>query len=111
MSMQTPSPDKTKQTPGREPLRWLAVAAVLLAFLSICCVAQVVTYLLAPHNAQSDLALLSKNQADYKPWGSGPLLPAIAPQVAAAQAAERATGTSIAGQPTSVPAGQLPTSE
>jgi hypothetical protein len=111
MSMQTPSSDKTKQTPGREPLRWLAVAAVLLAFISICCVAQVVTYVLAPHNARSDLALLSRNEADYKPWGSGPLLPAIAPQVPAAQAAELATGTSIAGRPTAGSAGQLPTAE
>src|SRR5437879_3255230 len=105
MNMQMPSPDKTTQTQRREPLRWLAVAALLLAFLSICCVAQGVTYLLTPHDAHSALVLLSKNQADYRPWGAGPQLPALAPQVPAAQAAERATGTSVAAQPTSELAG------
>lgn len=109
MNMQTPSQDKQTQTPRREPLRWLAVAAVLLAFFSICCVAQVVTYLLTPRDAQSSLALLSKNQADYKPWGDGPQIPALAPQVPAAQAAERATSTVVAAQPT--PASALPTAE
>ena len=46
--MQTPASDETTQKSRREPLRWLAAAALLLAFLSICCVAQAVTFLLAP---------------------------------------------------------------
>ena len=107
--MQTPSPDKTTQTQRREPLRWLAVAALLLAFLSICCVSQVVTYLLTPHNARSSLDLLSNNRADYKPWSARPVLPAIPPQVPAAQAAERADNTAIALQPTS--GNEVPTAE
>ena len=41
-------------------IRWMAAAALLLAFLSICCVAQVVTFLLAPRNQRSNLDLRSE---------------------------------------------------
>src|SRR6476659_5666310 len=92
--MQTPSSDKTTQTQRREPLRWLAAAALLLAFLSICCVAQTVTFLMTPRNQRSGLDLLSKNQADYAPWPFGLSLPAIGPEVPQAVAADLATATS-----------------
>ena len=113
MNMQTPSSDKTTQTQRREPLRWLAAAALLIAFLSICCVSQTVSFLLAPRNASSNLDLLSNNHADYKPWGVRLPIPAIPPQVPAAQAAERAGQTAVALQssPTPVIVGALPTAE
>src|SRR6266508_1042618 len=110
--MQTPSSDKTTQTQRREPLRWLTAAALLLAFLSICCVAQVVTFVLAPRNQHSDLDLRSKSFADYAPWSALPL-PGVAPEVPRVQAAELATATTIAqrGTPTPVIVGVAPTAE
>src|SRR5690554_2684830 len=89
-----PSSDKTTPTQRRrEPLRWLAAAALLLAFLSICCVAQTVTFLMTPRNQRSALDLLSKNLADYSVWTSGLSLPAIGPEVPQAIAADLATVT------------------
>ncbi|HEX5692358.1 MAG TPA: hypothetical protein VFX76_20220, partial [Roseiflexaceae bacterium] len=111
--MRTPSSDDTTQKSRREPLRWLAIAALLLAFLSICCVAQIVTFLMAPRNRVSDLDLRSKILADYAPWDINIPLPGIAPDVPAAQAADRATATSLAlaGTPTAVIVGIAPTAE
>src|SRR6185436_18215038 len=111
--MQTPSSDKTTRTRQREPLRWLAAAALLLAFVSICCVGQTVTLLLAPHDQLSMLDLLSKDRADYSPWTIALLLPGIAPEVPRAQAADLATSTSVAqrGTPTPLIVGAAPTAE
>ena len=68
MITQTPSPNKTTPTEQREPLRWLIPAALLLLFLSICCIGQVVIVILSPRNEASNLNLLSKDMADYSPW-------------------------------------------
>lgn len=110
MNTLTPSPPTEKQTRRREPLRWLVAAALLLAFLSICCVAEVTMRLLEPHNVASSLNLLSQDSANYRPWenlGLG----AIPPQLPAAQAADRATATVAAagGTPTPALVGVVPT--
>ncbi|HET9221533.1 MAG TPA: hypothetical protein VFO07_03470, partial [Roseiflexaceae bacterium] len=91
----------------------MAAAALLLAFLSICCIAQTVTFLLAPRNQRSNLDLRSKLLADYAPWNIDLPLPGIGPEVPAAQAADLATATSVAllGTPTPVIVGAAPTAE
>ena len=96
MITQTPSPNKTTPTKRREPLRWLIPAALLLLFLSICCIGQVVIMILSPRDQASNLNLLSKDLADYNPWKIQLKLPPIAPGAAAAQAADRATETARA---------------
>jgi uncharacterized repeat protein (TIGR01451 family) len=91
-------------------LRWLAVAALLLAFLLICCVAEVTMRALQPRNAPSELNLLSQDNADYGPWSSLGI-GAIPPGLLAAQAADRATATvqAATGTPTPVLVGSVPT--
>src|SRR5215207_2761739 len=91
MITQTSSPNKETPTKRREPLRWLIPAALLLLFLSICCIGQVVIVVLSPRDEASDLNLLSKDMADYSPWKLQLRLPPIAPGAAAAEAADRAT--------------------
>ena len=78
MITQTPSPNKTTPTKQREPLRWLIPAALLLLFLSICCIGQVVIVVLSPRDEASNLNLLSKDLADYSPWEIQLRLPPIA---------------------------------
>ena len=68
MSTQTPSPAHAQNRRRPEPLRWIIAAALLLALLSICCVAEVVTRVLIPRNMATALNLLSKDRADYSPW-------------------------------------------
>ncbi len=112
--MQTPSPDNSPQPQQRrEPLRWMAAAALLLAFLSICCIAQAVTFLLAPRNQRSNLDLRSKLLADYRLWDINLSLPGIGQEVPNAQAADIATATSVAllGTATPVIVGAAPTAE
>ncbi len=82
-----------KPTRRRDPLRWIALGALLLAFVLICCVSQVVTYLMTPRNQASDLDLLSKNQADYSVWLDELWLPNIGPEVVEAIASDLATPT------------------
>src|SRR3982751_2799074 len=91
MITQTPSPNKTTPTERREPLRWVIPAALLLLFLSICCIGQVIIAILSPRNEASQLNLLSKDMADYSPWEQLLKFPPIAPGAAAAQAAARPT--------------------
>ncbi|HJZ48982.1 MAG TPA: hypothetical protein VKE41_17520, partial [Roseiflexaceae bacterium] len=67
MITQTPSPNKITPTKRREPLRWLIPAALLLLFLSICCIGQVVIMVFSPRDEASNLNLLSKDFADYSP--------------------------------------------
>jgi hypothetical protein len=69
----------------------LIPAALLLLFLAICCIGQVVVFWLTPRDEASNLNLLSKDAADYRPWRLDLLLPPIAPQAAQAEAADRAT--------------------
>lgn len=111
MSTQTPSPARAERARQPEPLRWIIASAILLALLSICCVAEIVTRALIPRNLATTLNLLSKDRADYSPWLAPPGLAAIPPELAAAEAAERATATSIAarGTPTPVIVGSVPT--
>ena len=112
MITQTPSPNKETPTKRREPLRWLIPAALLLLFLSICCIGQVVIVILSPRNEASNLNLLSKDMADYSPWTLLLKFPPIAPGAAAAQAAERATEAAQALlSPTPQVAANAPTSE
>src|SRR4051812_35773877 len=112
MITQTPSPNKTTPTKRREPLRWLIPAALLLLFLSICCIGQVVIVILSPRNEASNLNLLSKDMADYSPWQILLKFPPIAPEAAAAQAAERATEAAQALlSPTPLVVAKVPTSE
>jgi hypothetical protein len=94
-----------------EPLRWIIASALLLALLSICCVAEIVTRALIPRDLATALNLLSKDRADYSPWLVPPGLAAIPPELAAAEAAERATATSVAlrGTPTLPVVGSVPT--
>jgi len=82
-----------------EPLRWIIASALLLALLSICCVAEIVTRALIPRDLATALNLLSKDRADYSPWLVPPGLAAIPPELAAAEASERATATSVALAP------------
>ncbi|MFO7166504.1 MAG: hypothetical protein DIU80_000600 [Chloroflexota bacterium] len=113
--MNTPTSSPAQETPTRrrEPLRWLAAAALLLAFVLICCVAEVTMRLLQPRNAPSPLNLLSQDRADYAPWLATLGVAAIPPELPAVQAAERATATSVAalGTPTPVIVGSVPTAE
>ncbi|HWQ11682.1 MAG TPA: DUF11 domain-containing protein [Roseiflexaceae bacterium] len=111
MNTPTPSPAQTTPARQREPLRWLAAAALLLAFLLICCVAEVTVRLLQPHNVASTLNLLSQDRADYAPWVATLGIAAIPPELPAAQAAERATATSMSqtGTPTPAIVGSVPT--
>ena len=112
MSTQTPSPNRTTQTKQRDPLRWLIPAALLLLFLTICCIGQVVVVVLSPRDQASDLNLLSKDIADYSPWKLQLILPPIAPEAANAQAAERATEAAQARlSPTPGVIANLPTEE
>src|SRR4051812_36223631 len=112
MTTQTPSPNKTTPTKRREPLRWLVPAALLLLFLSICCIGQVVIVILSPRNEASSLNLLSKDMADYSPWKFLLKFPPIAPAAAAAQAADRATEAAQALlSPTPLVVAKVPTSE
>ena len=112
MITQTPSPNKTTPTKRREPLRWLIPAALLLLFLSICCIGQVVIVILSPRNEASNLNLLSKDMADYSPWKILLKFPPIAPGAAAAQAADRATEAAQALlSPTPLAVAKVPTSE
>jgi len=112
MITQTPSPNKTMPTKQREPLRWLIPAALLLLFLSICCIGQVVIVILSPRNEASNLNLLSKDMADYSPWKILLKFPPIAPGAAAAQAADRATEAAQALlSPTPLVVAKVPTSE
>ncbi len=112
MITQTPSPNKTMPTKRREPLRWLIPAALLLLFLSICCIGQVVIVILSPRNEASNLNLLSKDMADYSPWKILLKFPPIAPGAAAAQAADRATEAAQALlSPTPLVVAKVPTSE
>jgi hypothetical protein len=112
MITQTPSPNKTMPTKRREPLRWLIPAALLLLFLSICCLGQVVIVILSPRNEASNLNLLSKDMADYSPWKILLKFPPIAPGAAAAQAADRATEAAQALlSPTPLVVAKVPTSE
>ncbi len=113
-----------KPTRRRDPLRWIALGALLLAFVLICCVSQVVTYLMTPRNQASDLDLLSKNQADYSVWLDELWLPNIGPEVVEAIASDLATPTpgevaalpavplevvpAVPGAPTPTPAGVNP---
>ncbi|MBO9325522.1 MAG: hypothetical protein J7463_08965 [Roseiflexus sp.] len=84
---------------------------MLLALLSICCVAEIVTRALIPRDLATALNLLSKDRADYSPWLVPPGLAAIPPELAAAEAAERATATSVAlrSTPTLPVVGSVPT--
>ncbi|MEN9936667.1 MAG: hypothetical protein RLZZ387_3246 [Chloroflexota bacterium] len=68
--------------------------------------------LLQPRNVPSSLNLLSQDRANYAPWVATLGIAAIPPQLPAAQAAERATATSVAGTGTPTPAlvGSVPTS-
>ena len=111
MSTQTPSPARAERARQPEPLRWIIASALLLALLSICCVAEIVTRALIPRDLATALNLLSKDRADYRPWLLPPGLAAIPPEVAAAEAAERATATSVAlrGTPTVPVVGSVPT--
>src|SRR6266508_4441635 len=109
MSMQTPSQDKTTPNDRRDPLRWLIPAALLLLLLAICCIGQVVVVLLSPRDQISNLNLLSKDFADYTPWKIQIAIPPIAPEAAAAQAADRATAA--AQSPTPVILANIPTEE
>ncbi len=111
MSTQTPSPARAERARQPEPLRWIIASALLLALLSICCVAEIVTRALIPRNAATALNLLSKDRADYSPWLVPPGIAAIPPELAAAEAAERATATSVAirGTPTLPVVGSVPT--
>lgn len=110
MSTQTPSHNQTNDQ--RDPLRWLIPAALLLFLLAICCVGRVVIALLSPRDQASDLNLLSKKIADYRPWNIELRLPPIAPEAAAAEAAERATAVAVAtASPTPLPAASIPTQE
>src|SRR6266536_3266149 len=112
MITQTPSPNKETPTKRREPLRWLIPAALLLLFLSICCIGQVVIVILSPRNEASNLNLLSKDMADYSPWKILLKFPPIAPGAAAAQAADRATEAAQALlSPTPQVVAKVPTSE
>src|SRR5689334_6267612 len=112
MSMQTPSQDKTTPNDRRDPLRWLIPAALLLLLLAICCIGQVVVVLLSPNNQASNLNLLSKDFADYTPWKIQIAIPPIAPEAAAAQAADRATATALSTQsPTPLILASIPTEE
>ena len=112
MITQTPSSNKTTPTERREPLRWLIPAALLLLFLSICCIGQVVIVILSPRNEASNLNLLSKDMADYSPWEQLLKFPPIAPGAAAAQAADRATEMAQSLlSPTPLALAQVPTSE
>ena len=90
MITQTPSPNKVMPTKRREPLRWLIPAALLLLFLSICCIGQVVIVILSPRNEASNLNLLSKDMADYSPWKFLLKFPPIAPAAAEGVAQARA---------------------
>ena len=78
MSTQTSSRNRTTQNNQRDPLRWLIPAALLLLFLAICCVGQVVIVFLSPRDQASNLNLLSKKIADYRPWLVNLQLPPIA---------------------------------
>ncbi|MDW8214891.1 MAG: hypothetical protein RMJ55_15135 [Roseiflexaceae bacterium] len=111
MSIQTPSPTHAQRRRQPEPLRWIVAAALLLALFSICCVAEVVMRALVPRNMATALNLLSKDRADYSPWLIPLDIAAIPPELAAAEAAERATATSIAarGTPTPIIVGSVPT--
>ncbi|MDQ2996142.1 MAG: hypothetical protein M3R61_03670, partial [Chloroflexota bacterium] len=112
MITQTPSPNKTTLTERREPLRWLIPAALLLLFLSICCIGQVIIVILSPRNEASQLNLLSKDAADYSPWEQLLKFPPIAAGAAAAQAADRATETAQSLlSPTPLVIADVPTSE
>ncbi len=106
-----PSRAHTRHRRQPEPLRWIVASALLLALLSICCVAEVVTRALVPRNMATALNLLSKDRADYSPWLIPLDLAAIPLEAAAQEAAERATATSIAarGTPTPVIVGSVPT--
>jgi len=96
MSTPTPSPARAERVRQPEPLRWIIASALLLALLSICCVAEIVTRALIPRDLATALNLLSKDRADYRPWLVPPGLAAIPPELAAAEASERATATSVA---------------
>src|SRR3954447_4363340 len=112
MITQTPSPNKETPTKRREPLRWVIPAALLLLFLSICCIGQVIIVILSPRNEASQLNLLSKDAADYSPWEQLLKFPPIAAGAAAAQAADRATETAQSlHSPTALVLADLPTSE
>jgi hypothetical protein len=107
------SPARTTSARSPESLTWLTVAALLLAFVLICCVAEIVTRALMPRNQGSPLNLLSQDRADYAPWVATLNLPAIPPAVNRAIAADRATVTAAAGSgtPTPVIVGSVPTVE
>lgn len=111
MSTRTPFPAHAQRRRQPEPLRWIIALALLLALFSICCVAEVVMRALVPSNVATTLNLLSKDRADYSPWLIPLDIAAIPPELAAAEAAERATATSIAarGTPTPVIVGSVPT--
>ncbi|NOK57430.1 MAG: hypothetical protein GFH27_549309n165 [Chloroflexi bacterium AL-W] len=105
-----PSSNQKTQTQRREPLRWLALGVILLAFIAICCTSQIITYVVTPRNLASQLLLLSLNSADYSPWGDGPLLPALGPEIPEALAAERSTAElALTVTPTPVLVGAVPT--
>ncbi|MEM8531635.1 MAG: hypothetical protein AAGF95_12385 [Chloroflexota bacterium] len=105
-----PSSNHKTQPQRREPLRWLALGVVLLAFIAICCTSQIVTYVLTPRNLASQLLLLSPNNADYSPWRDGLQLPPLAPEVPEAMAAERSTAElALTATPTPILVGAVPT--
>jgi len=102
MSTQTPLPARAEQVRQPEPLRSIIASALLLALLSICCIAEIVTRALIPRDLATAPNLPSKDRADYRPWLVPPGLAAILPELAAAEASECATATSVAlcGAPT-----------
>src|SRR5690348_5066272 len=94
-----PSQKQAQRQP--DPLRWLIIAALLLALLMLCGVSQLIFVWLTPHREPALLNLLALEPADYAPWKVTPQLPAIAPSAASVLEVISATQTSQALTPQS----------